>query len=210
MDNKPKNVVNFYVLCNKLKNLIRTGWKDWHVDKDRLESVAEHIYGTQMLAIAMYSEYNYDLDILKVIYMLSVHELEETLIGDLTQFQISKEEKLQRGHEAVKNILSSLADKEYIENMVLEFDKRETPESIFAFYCDKLECDIQCKLYDEEKCVDVHDTMNKLNFHSEEAEKMLEEGKSWSDIWMTFSQRRYDYDDNFMEVSTYVLKNSID
>ena len=24
-------------LCNKLKSVIRTGWKDWHVNKDRLE-----------------------------------------------------------------------------------------------------------------------------------------------------------------------------
>ena len=28
---KSENVFNFYVLCNKLKHLIRTGWKDWNV-----------------------------------------------------------------------------------------------------------------------------------------------------------------------------------
>ena len=37
--------------------------------------------------------YQYDIDIMKVIYMLAIHELGETIIGDLTQFQISKEEK---------------------------------------------------------------------------------------------------------------------
>lgn len=73
---KAENVVKFYVLCNKLKNVIRTGWKDWHVNRDRLESVAEHIYSVQMLAIAMNSEYKYDVDIFKVIMMLAVHELE--------------------------------------------------------------------------------------------------------------------------------------
>jgi len=56
---KEENVIRYYVLCNKLKNVIRTGWKDWNVKRDRLESVAEHIYGVQMLAIAMYSECNY-------------------------------------------------------------------------------------------------------------------------------------------------------
>ena len=70
---KAENVVKFYVLCNKLKNVIRTGWKDWHVNRDRLESVAEHIYSVQMLAIAMNSEYKYDVDIFKVIMMLAVH-----------------------------------------------------------------------------------------------------------------------------------------
>ena len=89
--NREENVVNFYIICNKLKNIIRTGWIDWNVKRNRLESVAEHIYSTQMLAIAMKSEYGYDIDIMKVIYMLAIHELGETVIGDLTQFQISRE-----------------------------------------------------------------------------------------------------------------------
>jgi putative hydrolase of HD superfamily len=72
---KEKNVINYYVLCNKLKNVIRTGWKDWNVQRERLESVAEHIFGVQMLAIAVKSEYNYDVDILKVIMMIAIHEL---------------------------------------------------------------------------------------------------------------------------------------
>lgn len=42
---RAKNVVNYYVLCNKLKNIIRTGWKTWNVKRERLESVAEHIWG---------------------------------------------------------------------------------------------------------------------------------------------------------------------
>ena len=83
--NKEERVLNYYVLCNKLKDVIRTGWKTWNVKRDRLESVAEHIYGVQMLALAMKSEYSYDIDIMKVILMLAVHELGETVIGDLTQ-----------------------------------------------------------------------------------------------------------------------------
>ena len=86
---REENVLKYYVLCNKLKDVIRTGWKDWHVERTRVESVAEHIYGVQMLALAMHSEYKYDIDISKVIFMLAVHELEEIIIGDLTLFQIS-------------------------------------------------------------------------------------------------------------------------
>ncbi len=72
---KEKRVINYYVMCNKLKNVIRTGRKHWEVKKDRLESVAEHIFGVQMLAIAMKSEYQYDIDIMKVIFMIAIHEL---------------------------------------------------------------------------------------------------------------------------------------
>ena len=48
-----ENVLNFYILCNKLKNVVRTGWKDWHVERERLESVAEHIYSAQMSFICL-------------------------------------------------------------------------------------------------------------------------------------------------------------
>ena len=203
------NVINFYVLCNKLKNVIRTGWKDWHVQRDRLESVAEHIYSTQMLAIAMCSEFNYDIDIYKVVYMLAVHELEEILIGDLTQFQISREEKAKIGHEAIKKILSNLTDKEYIESIILEFDERKTKEADFAYHIDKLECDLQCKMYDEEGCVDIDAEKDSANIHDENVMRLLKEGKSWSEMWMTFGQNKYHYDENFLKVSNYAKNNKI-
>lgn len=206
---KAENVVKFYVLCNKLKDVIRTGWKNWNVKRDRLESVAEHIYGVQMLAIAIWSEYKYDVDIKKVIFMLAIHELEEIKIGDLTQFQISKEDKIKIGHEAVINILNSLLNKEQIMELIIEFDERKTKEALFAHYCDKLECDIQSKLYDEEGCVDLNNQEGNETLNDSRVLELLKTGKSWSDMWLTFGQNVYNYDDNFMEISNYVKDNDI-
>ena len=188
---KEQNVVNYYVLCNKLKDVVRTGWIDWKVKRERVESIAEHIFGVQMLAISMKSEYQYDIDIMKVIYMLAIHELGETIIGDLTQFQISKEEKEKIEHEAVHNILSSLLDGEQIEELFLEFDAHETPEAMFAYQCDKLECDIQSKLYDQEGCVDLAHQEGNETANNEFVKKLLENGQSWSDMWLEFGQRKY-------------------
>ena len=206
---KEENVVNYYVLCNKLKNVIRTGWINWKVKRERIESIAEHIFGVQMLAIAMKSEYQYDIDIMKVIYMLAIHELGETIIGDLTQFQISKEEKEKIEHEAVHNILSSLLDGKQIEQLFLEFDAHETKEAMFAYQCDKLECDIQSKLYDQEGCVDLEHQEGNETANNEIVKKLLENGQSWSDMWLEFGQRKYPYDQNFMSVSRYVKDNKI-
>ena len=206
---KEENVIKYYVLCNKLKNVIRTGWMDWKVQRDRIESVAEHIFGVQMLAIAMKSEFEYDIDIMKVIYMLAIHELGETVIGDLTQFQIDKIQKEKIEHEAVHKILSSLIDGEQIEKLFLEFDAHETPEAMFAYQCDKLECDIQCKLYDQEKCVDLAHQEGNNTTNDETVKKLLDSGKSWSDMWLEFGQSRYPYDENFLAVSNYVKDNNI-
>ena len=203
---RESNVIDYYVLCNKLKNTIRTGWKDWNVEKDRIESVAEHIFGVQMLAIAMKSEYKYDIDIMKVIYMLAIHELGETIIGDITLFQMNKAEKESIEHEAVHNILKDLVDGEEIENLFLEFDEHKTKESIFAYQCDKLECDLQCKLYDEDNLVDLNKQENNNSFYDEKVQELLKENNSWSDMWLRFSQSRYNYDENFVNVSNYALK----
>lgn len=206
---KEENVINYYVICNKLKNIIRTGWKDWNVKKERLESVAEHIFGTQMLAIAMKSEYQYDIDIMKVIFMLAIHELGETIIGDLTQFQISKDEKIKIEHDAVKEILSNLLEKKQIEELFLEFDSHKTKEAMFAYQCDKLECDLQSKLYDEEGCVDLNHQENNKTMNNKLVKQLLQEKNSWSEMWLKFGQSIYPYDDNFIAVSNYALNNNI-
>ncbi len=206
---KEKNVLQFYVLCNKLKNLIRSGWVDWNVQKERLESVAEHIYSTQMLAIAMYSEFDYDLDLSKVIKMLAIHELEETIIGDFTPYQLETEKKMEMGHRAVLKALEPLEDKQYWIDLIMEFDARKSKEAIFAYQCDKLECDLQCKLYDEDNYVDLNDQKSNQAIENENVKHLLEEGYSWSQMWIKNDLNLIDFDENFRKVNEYAFKNDI-
>ena len=206
---KEEKVINYYVICNRLKDIIRTGWKNWNVQRERIESVAEHIFGVQMLAIAMKSEYQYDIDLMKVIFMIAVHELGETIIGDKTQFEISKEEKERLEHEAVHNILGDLLEGEQIEGLFLEFDSHSTKEAIFAYQCDKLECDLQCKLYDEEGCVDLFHQEGNGTLNDPLVQELLKQGTSWSTMWLQFGKMKYPYDDNFRAVSNYAINNEI-
>ena len=206
---KEENVIKFYVTCNKLKNVIRTGWKDWNVKRERIESVAEHVYGVQMLAIAMKYEFQYDIDMMKVIFMLAIHEIGESVIGDLTLFDISKEEKNKIEMEAVSNILNGILNGKEIEDLFIEFEERKTKEAQFAFYCDKLECDLQCKIYDEEHCVDLSDQESNNIINDPMVNKLLMGGESWSSMWLNFGQERYKYDEYFTKVSNYAKENEI-
>lgn len=206
---KAKNVIEYYVLCNKLKNIVRTGWKDWGVQRDRVESIAEHIYGTQMLAVAMHSEYGYNIDLKKVLSMLALHELEETIIGDLTMFQIDAKTKADMGKKAVHDVLAKLSGGESLEALIEEFEKKETGEAQFAYLCDKLECDIQCKLYDEEGCVDLSKQEGNKAAKHPLVQQFLEGGDTWSQMWLKFDQAKYPYDPHFKEVSTYALTHPI-
>ena len=206
---KEENVIRYYVLCNKLKSVIRTGWKDWHVNAERIESVAEHIYGVQMLAIAIQSEYQYNIDLNKVIMMLAVHELEEILIGDLTQFQISKAEKIIIGHKAVENVLGDLLYKDEIKNLILEFDERKSSEALFAHYCDKLECDLQSRIYDEKGYVDLKNQEGNETYNDPIVQKYIKSNMSWSEMWLKYGQEKYNYDENFKKISDYALTHKI-
>ena len=146
---------------------------------------------------------------MKVIFMLAVHELEEIYIGDLTQFQITKEEKEKLGHTAVQKVLDGLLDKEDIESMVIEFDERKTKEADFAYHCDKLECDLQCKLYDEEKTVDLNKQWQNPMFSDSNVQRLLKSKKNWSEMLLTFGQNSYNYDENFTSISNYAMNNNI-
>ncbi len=206
-----KNAIKYYVLCNKLKNVIRKGWLDWNVKRDRIESVAEHVYGTLMLAIGMYYEFDYDIDLNKVILMLSVHELEETIITDLTEWDIDSKTKMEKGHRAIHKILNNIINAMEIEDLILEFDERKSKEAIFAYHIDKLECDIQCKLYYEENnnCVDIDNQENNNSFKDKRVQELLNKDYDFATMWLDFGKDRFVDDNNFIKVLEYVRNNKI-
>ena len=149
---KIQRAMRFYLLATKLKYKIRTGWDQnhWNISSERIESVAEHVYGTCILAIALSSEFDIDVDLNKVLKMLVIHEIGEVLIGDITPFDnITPQEKEELEHQAIISIIGDLATKDELIALMLEFDEHQTKESIFAYHCDKLEADIQSKVYQD-------------------------------------------------------------
>ena len=106
-------------------------------------------------------------------------------------------------------MLANLFNKEQIMNLILEFDERKTEEAKFAYRCDKLECDLQSKLYDEEKCVDLNHQEGNNTMNHPLVQELLNSGLSWSEMWLTFGQKKYNYDENFNKVSNYAKNNKI-
>ena len=209
MNNKIASALSFYKTCNKLKDTIRVGHKIWNIKRDRIESVADHIYGTQMLAIAIYHQFNYNLDLNKILYMLAIHELEEIVIGDLAFFQISSEEKELEGKRACEEILKDIINKEEILSLIDEFNKKETKEAKFAYHCDKLEADIQVKLYDKEGCFDINNQPNNPIYSNPGITELLNKEKSLSRAWIEFDRSKYLDDPVFIEIINYLKENDI-
>jgi len=209
MNVKIKNMINFYTLCVRLKDTIRKGPIVWNAKRERIESVAEHIYGTQMLAIAIYYQFGYKLDIMKVIYMLAIHELEEIKIGDLAFFETTEEDKLVNGKIATDYILQNFLGKEDISNLLDEYNNRKTKEAIFAYHCDKLECDMQMKLYNQEGCFDLKNQVNNPIINNPEVKKVLDSEKNISNAWIEFDRNKFLDDKNFIDIIEYLKENEI-
>ena len=208
-DNRAESVVKYYVVANKLKQVLRTGWAAWEVKADRLESVAEHVYGVLMLAIAIQSEYRYEIDFAKTLLMLAIHETEEILIGDLTPLQTSREEKQRKGHAAIIEVFAPLADKEKLIELILEFDARETLEAKFAYWCDKMECNLQCRVYDEMGAFRLHGQENNPTVANDFIRELVMSEPDVSSAWTKFTESYAEFDENFLAIDKYATSHKI-
>ena len=207
---KIQKLIQFYLLATSLKDKIRTGWKTWNIDRQRVESVAEHIYGTCILAIAIDSEFDLEIDIYKVVMMLVLHEIEEVKIGDLTPFdRITHEEKRKIGKQAVEEVLAPLTKGiNYIE-LIEEFEKLETKEAKFAKMCDKLEADIQAKIYCEENAIKMNDDKNAHLLQDERIKGLINKGaKSVADLYIEYD--RPAFTEQVVEhIADYIKNNNL-
>lgn len=209
MERRLESTMRFYLLATQLKYKIRSGWNEihWNVNKERLESIAEHIYGTCILALSIDSEFETGLDIGKVIKMLVLHELGEVVIGDITPFDnITPEEKMKNEHAAIKEVLGDLIKRKEYFALLLEFDERKTKEAIFAYHCDKLDADIQAKVYQDMGCQNPLDKQeNNVVFKSKKVQKMVQDGaKTAFDIWYEWDKSLYADDENFSALLDYI------
>lgn len=136
-----------YQEVSKLKNLKRKGWEIRGVP-ERLESVAEHCFAMNTLAILFNLENNLNLDMKKVYEMINIHEYGEIIVGDITPFDnVTKEEKHDREFQAINKVLDTFPDKTYLIELWNEFEKKETNEAIFVFLLDKFQSVLQAHEY---------------------------------------------------------------
>lgn len=209
MEERLKSTMRFYLMATQLKYKIRSGWDKthWNVSKERIESIAEHVYGNCILALSIDSEFETHLDIGKVIKMLVLHELGEVVIGDITPFDnVTPEEKLEKEHAAIKEVLGDLIKKEEYFALLLEFDEKKTKESVFAYHCDKLDADIQAKVYQDMGCQNPLDRQeNNVVFNSQKVQQIVQNGaKTAFDIWYEWDRSLYADDKRFSVLLDYI------
>lgn len=132
--------IDFILAVDALKNVQR---RNYNADDSRRENTAEHSWQIVILAQILYpyAKNKEKIDLLKVIRMLSIHDLVEIHAGDTFLFDEKlMEGKFEREKIAAKKIFGILDEKIATEfyNLWIEFEEETTPDAIFACAIDRI------------------------------------------------------------------------
>ncbi|WP_449401260.1 HD domain-containing protein [Chryseobacterium wanjuense] len=137
---KIQKEIDFILAVDALKNVQR---RNYNADDSRRENTAEHSWQIIILAQILYpyAKNRADIDLLRVIRMLSIHDLVEIEAGDTFIFdEAAMVGKFEREKSQLK-IFSEFLDEplrsEFFD-LWLEFEEEKTPDAIFACSIDRI------------------------------------------------------------------------
>ncbi|KAH7271485.1 hypothetical protein FSOLCH5_004360 [Fusarium solani] len=165
--------ISLFHLLGGLKTTKREGWKRHGINP---ESVADHSY--RMGMIAMFAPQG--LDQVKCMKMCMVHDVAESVVGDITPFSgVSKTEKARRETATIEYIATRWAGPHTSELRELwhEFEAAETPEAQFAQDIDKIDLLLQAVEYEK----DGRGQRDLGEFMGVARKLRTEAGKAWAD-----------------------------
>ncbi|HWY80221.1 MAG TPA: HD domain-containing protein [Candidatus Sulfotelmatobacter sp.] len=141
-------LISFFVEAEKLKTTMRHSWTS---NSNRQESSAEHSWMLCLIAISLFDQLKIKIDQLKVLKMLIIHDLAETIIGDIPAFatkeRINKKELEKKALEQLV-INLPLNTKQEIVALFTEYEKKQTIEAKVTQAIDKFESTLQHNISD--------------------------------------------------------------
>ncbi|CAI5726711.1 unnamed protein product [Hyaloperonospora brassicae] len=147
---KALNAIEFLRLCGRLKTLKRTGWVNNNVA--RPESVADHMYRMGMCCMLL-DDANETVNRSKCIKMAIVHDLAESLVGDITPYDgVAQEDKHRMEKAALDEICHTLGDTPSaaeIRALWNEYEEGTTEEARMVKDFDKFEMILQADDYEK-------------------------------------------------------------
>lgn len=137
---KIQKEIDFILAVDALKNVQR---RNYNADDSRRENTAEHSWQIIILAQILfpYAKNNTEINLLRVIRMLSIHDLVEIDAGDTFLFdEEGMKGKFEREKLAAKKIFGILDEPLSSEfyNLWIEFEEEETQDAIFACAIDRM------------------------------------------------------------------------
>lgn len=176
------NMLIFLHILQQLKKTRRTGWINYDVEDP--ESIADHMY--RMGIISMLSN-NKNLDTSRCVQIALVHDMAESLVGDITpKDPIPKEEKHRRELAAMEYLTKELLEPfnpraaANILELWNEYENVASPEARFVKDVDKFELIVQTLEFEQQ-----HDSQKDLGqFLNTRNQIKTPEVAEWADTLM--------------------------
>lgn len=195
-----EKIIEFYSLVNNLKNTIRTGWAEVGIPSEKIETVAEHIYGCNILAICIVGEFSLELDMQKVLKMLTIKELTKATTKEISV--ITGKNNSEKARNTILAITDKLISKEELISIYDEYIEQKTTESKFVLYISKFESDLQAKLYDLNGDFKLENAIEDIKQFPEELKnQILPTIENASDGWLQYNRTYYKDSELFTTLS---------
>lgn len=196
-----ENILKFYLEAIKLKDVIRTGWKEVGVSAEKIETVAEHVFGCMALTFSITSEKSVtDLDLIKVFKMIFAKEIIKSV--NMEQSVLSKDDKRAANRNVLIELTNGLAIQGELISLYDEAIELSSKEAKFALYVSKLESDIQAKKYELEGEFTLENALADIENYPEDIKSEIKgQVENASDGWILFDRRYYDNDETFVSLS---------
>ncbi|KAI7823578.1 HD domain-containing protein [Gamsiella multidivaricata] len=154
-----KGTLEFLHIVEKLKRTKRTGWINHGIKP--AESIADHMYRMSIMALLI-DEKTAGVDKNRCIKMTIVHDLAESLVGDITPYDgVSIEDKHTQERNAMHHLCHTLlgwsAQAQEIFGLWEEYEAASTPEALLVKDFDKFEMITQALEYEESEGTTLED-----------------------------------------------------
>lgn len=139
MDNRLNQQIQFILEIDKLKNILR---QIRLTNNERMENSAEHSWHLAIMAIILAEYAPPNVDLLKAIKMLLIHDLVEIDAGDTFCYdQEGNQHKTTKEQKAANRIFGLLPPEQaqQFQELWQEFEAFETPTAKFSVALDRLQ-----------------------------------------------------------------------
>ena len=138
-EDRLSEIVDFCRLADREKFISR---RTYLTDGERLENDAEHAWHLAIMALLLHEYANEDVDLLKVISIVLIHDLVEIYAGDTFAYdQDGLKTQKERENAAADRLFTQLPEDlaAKIRHLWDEFEADETPEAHFAHTLDNFQ-----------------------------------------------------------------------
>jgi len=147
--------IPYFHMLERLKTTKREGWKRFGISRG--ESISDHMYRMSLMTMLCPSALAAKLDMAKCMKMCLIHDMAESLVGDITPVEgVPKPEKSRREAETMDYITRGLLGNveggdvgKAIRDIWQEYEDSKTLESHFVHDIDKMELLLQMVEYEK-------------------------------------------------------------